>query len=60
MKHALVDGQLTPATCPGCGSQVKLRQRQGTYFWRHVELPRGGCQPVNPESAVMAEAERLA
>jgi hypothetical protein len=53
MKHALVNGQLTPATsdtramatCPACGGQVKLRNRQGTDFWRHVELPRGGCPP---------------
>jgi hypothetical protein len=53
MKHALVNGQLTPATpdapvlatCPNCGDQVKLRNRQGTYFWRHVELPREGCPP---------------
>ncbi len=67
MKHALVNDQLTPATpdaptmatCPGCGGQVKLRNRQGTCFWRHLELPREGCQPVNPESAVRAEADRL-
>ena len=60
VKHALVNGQLTSAipdapataTCPGCGDQVKLRQRQGTYFWRHVELPFGGCHPANPESVV--------
>lgn len=67
MKQALVNGQLTlatpdapmVATCPGCGVQVKLRNRQGTYFWRHVELPRGGCNPLTSELAVMAEAERL-
>lgn len=67
LKHALVNGQLTPATsdapamatCRGCGGQVKLRNRQGTYTWRHVELPRGGCRPADPEPAVMAEAERL-
>jgi len=65
MKHALVNGQLTPATpqapamatCPNCGGPVKLRNRQGTCFWRHVELPRGGCNPTDPEPAVMAEAD---
>jgi hypothetical protein len=54
MKHALVNGQLMPATpdapamatCPGCGGQVKLLNRQGTYFWRHVEFPREGCPPA--------------
>jgi len=58
MKQALVDGQLTPATpdarptatCPHCGGVVKLRSRQGTYFWRHVELPRAGCHPPKSES----------
>jgi len=57
MKLALVNGQLTPATayapamatCPGCGGQVKLRNRQGTYFWRHVELPLSGCHPSTTE-----------
>jgi hypothetical protein len=66
MKHALVNGQLTPATldapvmatCPGCGAQVKLRNRQGTYFWRHVELPRNGCHLPNPESVVVAGDDR--
>ena len=65
MKHALVDDQLTPATpdapvmatCPGCGGQVKLRQRQGTYFWRHVELPREGCRPTDPEPAVQKRTQ---
>lgn len=68
MKHALVNGQLSPATpdapamgpCPGCGGPVKLRNRQGTCFWRHVQLPRGGCHHSSPEPAVMAEADRLA
>jgi hypothetical protein len=54
MKRALVNSQLIPATpdapvvatCPNCGGQVKLRNRQGTYFWRHVELPRDGCPPT--------------
>ena len=63
MKHALVNGQLTPATpdapamatCPNCGGPVKLRKRRGTYFWRHVELPRGGCRPLNPESVVAGD-----
>lgn len=58
MRHALVNGQLTlanpaaPATaaCPSCGGPVELRNRQGTYFWRHVQLPRGGCRP-QPASA---------
>ncbi len=63
MKHALVNGQLTPATsdapamatCPNCGGHVKLRKRRGTYFWRHVELPRDGCRPPNPESVVTGD-----
>jgi len=63
MKHALVNGQLTPATpdapamatCPNCGGPVKLRNRQGTFFWRHVQLPRGGCNPPNPEQAVTGD-----
>ena len=63
MKHALVNGQLTPATpdgpamasCPKCGGQVKLRKRRGTYFWRHVELPLSGCHPPNPESVVTGD-----
>jgi hypothetical protein len=63
MKHALVNGQLTPATsdapamatCPNCGGHVKLRNRRGTCFWRHVELPRDGCQPPNPESVVTGD-----
>jgi hypothetical protein len=58
MKHALVKGQLVPATsdapqtaiCPHCGSPVKLRNRQGTHFWRHVQLPLSGCPPPSPES----------
>jgi hypothetical protein len=66
MKHALVDGQLTPATsdapvmatCPACGGQVKLRSRQGTFFWRHVELPLSGCQPVNTGSAVAGDESK--
>jgi hypothetical protein len=65
VKQALVNGQLTPATsdapamatCPGCGGQVKLRNRQGTYFWRHVELPREGCRPANPEPVMGGTAE---
>ena len=67
MKHALVNDQLTPATpdapamatCLNCGGLVKLRNRQGTYFWRHVELPCGGCNPSPPEPAVMVEPEQL-
>ena len=63
VKHALVNGQLTPATpnapamttCPNCGGLVKLRNRQGTYFWRHVQLPRDGCHPPNPESVVTGD-----
>ena len=63
MKHALVNGKLTPATpdapamatCPNCGGQVKLRRRRGTCFWRHVELPREGCRPPNPESVVTGD-----
>jgi len=57
MKHALVNGQLTlatpdapaTATCPNCSGLVKLRHRQGTYFWRHVELPREGCHATKLE-----------
>jgi len=68
VKHALVNGQLilaTPdapamATCPNCGGPVKLRNRQGTCFWRHVQLPRGGCHPSSLGPAVTAEAEHLA
>ena len=53
MKQALVDGKFiiaapdAPATavCPHCAGIVKLRNRQDTCFWRHVELPRGGCPP---------------
>jgi hypothetical protein len=53
MKQALVDDQLVvaaagaPATaiCPRCEGVVELRDRQGTYFWRHVKLPQGGCEP---------------
>lgn len=63
MKHALVDGQLIPATphapamavCPNCGGLVALRNRQGTHFWRHVQLPRDGCRPPNPESVVTGD-----
>jgi len=63
VKHALVNDQLTPATpdapamatCPNCGGHVKLRNRQGTYFWRHVQLPRGGCRPQNRESVVRGD-----
>lgn len=58
MKHALVNGQLVPATsnapqtatCPHCGSPVKLRNRQGTHFWRHVQLPLSGCPLPSSES----------
>jgi hypothetical protein len=53
MKRALVNGELVPATveaparatCPDCGGVVELRSRQGTYFWRHVQLIRGDCSP---------------
>ena len=63
VKHALVNGQLTPATpdaptmatCPGCGGQVRLRNRLWTYFWRHVELPREGCYPASPGSVVRGD-----
>jgi len=63
MKHALVNGQLTPATpdapamatCPNCGGLVKLRKRRETYFWRHVELPRDGCRPPSPEPVVTGD-----
>lgn len=63
MKHALVNGKLIPATsdapamatCPNCGGQVKLRRRRGTYFWRHVELPREGCRPPDLESVVTGD-----
>lgn len=66
MKHALVNGQLTRATpdapatasCPHCGGLVKLRNRQGTLFWRHVQLPRGGCRPPDPEPAVAGDNDR--
>jgi hypothetical protein len=58
MKHALVNGQLIQATpnapstaiCPHCGGVVTLRVRQGTWFWRHEQRPRGGCPPLQMES----------
>lgn len=57
MQRALVNGQLIPAApdapttaaCPNCGSTVALRVRKDTFFWRHVQLPRDGCPPPNPE-----------
>jgi hypothetical protein len=62
MRLALVNDQLTSAAqdapptavCPECGGAVKLRRRQGIYFWRHVELPRWGCPPSNPKPVVEA------
>jgi hypothetical protein len=53
MKNAVVKGQLTRAAadapadarCPDCGEAVELRNRQGTYFWRHVRLVRADCSP---------------
>jgi len=51
MQIALVDDELIfaapntlkTATCPSCESVVELRCREGTYFWRHRRVPRGGC-----------------
>ncbi|UCC63565.1 MAG: hypothetical protein JSV36_00460 [Anaerolineae bacterium] len=45
MRLALVNERLTSAArdapltamCSDCGGIVKLRNRQGTYFWQHVE-----------------------
>ena len=68
MKQALVNDQLTlanadapaTATCSNCGRAVKLRIRQGTYFWRHMQLPPGGCslQGATNLTLVPADAER--
>ena len=60
MKDALINGQPTPAvpdaprmaTCPNCGGVVKLRSRQGTYFWRHELRPRGGCKPQQAQEVI--------
>lgn len=62
MKRALVNDRLTPATpdapalaaCPRCRSVVKLRRRQGTFFWQHVRLPRGGCRVRRPADKMPA------
>ena len=68
MRQALVNDRLTSAArdaplmamCPDCGGSVKLRNRQGTYFWRHVELPRWGCPPSNPKPIVKGEGNATA
>ncbi len=65
MKQALLNDQLTlaapdaPATaiCLDCGGLVKLRSRQGTYFWRHVRLPPGSCHPSNHGSVATDEGD---
>jgi hypothetical protein len=43
--------------CPDCGGLVMLRSWQGTYLWRHVELPRDGCHPSNHESVATGEGD---
>jgi len=68
MKQALVNERLTPAArdaplramCPDCGGIVKLRSRQGTYFWRHVELPLEGCPPSSPRRTTKGEGDATA
>ena len=68
MKQALVNDRLTSAardapltaTCPDCGGIVKLRSRQGTYFWRHVELPLEGCPPSSHRRTTKGEGDATA
>ncbi len=75
MKTAHVNDTPTPATpgapstadCPRCGHQVRLRQRLGTWFWRHqrgapLDCPgRNGTAPyrVLPVPILDIEAYRL-
>lgn len=67
MKNALLDDQLvlaTPdapatATCPHCGGAVKLRSRQGTWFWRHVRRPIGGCRPQQTREPEPGQADAI-
>jgi hypothetical protein len=64
MKRALVGDQLVIATadaparaiCPRCEGVVELRGRLGTWFWRHVALPRGGCRPPLAAAPDLAQA----
>jgi hypothetical protein len=68
MKNALVNNQLTPASsdappsavCPYCGNIVELRNRSGTFFWRHRQLPIGGCPSNQPlQSSVTQENDAI-
>jgi hypothetical protein len=51
MQVALINDMLTPATpdapptaaCPRCGHPVDLRQRLGTWFWRHQRGAPASC-----------------